>query len=191
MKTINKQLIFQKYNQIKSYPELISVLSDDKNENKLLVEEFLDRIAGKFQPTFYWTGDLKNDAILINQPHVQEEWEQEDRIEETTKIFEIIKDYDGFERRDVLNIQNEYLKQNNYKWIESWIRKHGVWFSNSCPHTMIDELISYLFPVSIAWPEDLLNFYRRIQIIHPLSDLNWRVFGVIVAHLYNKYLQKK
>lgn len=142
----------------------------------------------KFQPEFYWTGDLNEDAIRINKPHIEKEGDQEDRIAETLEIMNLYKDkaeyFDGFDARDVFNIQNFYLKRNNYKGIVPGLRTHDVTFEGSLHYPLVPTLFHEILPVNLTSKEDLLLWYTVMQKIHPLSDLNGRVFGTIVALLY-------
>lgn len=152
-----------------------------KNFNILLQQN-------KFQPTFYWTGDIMEDAERINRPHINAEGPAEDRIQETIEIIKIYlenPDFDGvIDTIDIFNIQNYFLKKNNYKGIKSGFRDHGVSF-NSPNWEAIPELFYRIVPVSFKRKEDLLLWYTVMQKIHPLSDLNGRVFGVVVAILYS------
>lgn len=142
----------------------------------------------KFQPRFYWTGDTVIDAERINRPHIIAEGECENRIVETIEIIDMFKnnpDFDGrFEIWDVFNIQNFFLKKNNYKCIKPAYRTHEVGFKGTPHWNVVPQLLHQLFPVSFTTKEDLLLWYTVVQKIHPLSDLNGRVFGTIVAILY-------
>lgn len=158
-------------------------------DNLYLLNHNLGQI--KFQPEFYWTGDLEKDAVLINAPHIKAEGKQEDRIDETLEImtmfqtkFEYIEEELTFDARDVFNIQNHYLKRNNYKGIVPGLRTHDVTFEGSLHYPLVPTLFYEILPVNLTSKEDLLLWYTVMQKIHPLSDLNGRVFGTIVALLY-------
>lgn len=151
-----------------------------------------------FNPTFYWTGNLETDAQLINKPHIEAEGVKENRIKETIEIMNMCRGVEIFFLKDALNIQNELLKKNNWRGIEPGIRNHNVVIKKSNDefeqppnYTVAKEMAARLFPVNMQGKYALLEWYRKIQIVHPLSDLNGRVFGIIVAVLYNSYLKTR
>ncbi len=147
-------------------------------------------ITGKWKPTFYWTGNLFEDAERINRPHIKQEGEQEDRIDTTLEILNDLKGFEEFTINDILNIQNLLLKQNNWRGIKSGFRDHNVSFSETPDFNKVKELTEQLFPVSVMDKDSLLEWYRQIQIIHPLSDLNGRVFGIIISILNESRISK-
>jgi len=136
-----------------------------------------------FKPKFYWTGNLHEDAKRINAPHIKKEGVQEDRIAETINIMNEIDSFQEFTLTDAFNIQNRLLSANNYKGIKSGFRTHNVKFSDTPKFEDVPDLAEKMFPVKVMPKEQLLEWYRQIQLIHPLSDLNGRVFGIIVAIL--------
>ena len=147
-------------------------------------------IKGNFKPKFYWTGNFFKDAERINNPHIKAEGENENRINET---LDILNDLDGLTEitlQDAFNIQNRLLKENNWKGIRAGFRTHnaGILKGDGSREIMpqfveVPQLTELMFPVSVAPKEELLEWYRQIQMIHPLSDLNGRVFGIIVSIL--------
>jgi hypothetical protein len=147
-------------------------------------------ITGTFSPKFYWTGKLHEDAERINRPHIKAEGERENRIKETIEILDDLSSFTEFTLEDVFNIQNRLLKTNNYKGIKAGFRFHNVGFSDTPQFPQVRNLTEKMFPVSVMPKEQLLEWYKQIQIIHPLSDLNGRVFGIIISIL-NKYNVKK
>ena len=141
---------------------------------------------GGWQPVFYWTGDLKKDAELINKPHIAEEGEKEDRTEETYDLIQTCIDYKHFELKDALNIQNKLISLNNWKGIVPGLRKHSINFKDSPKWEDVESEIEKLFPVRMTGKEKLLQWYKDAATVHPFSDLNGRVLGIIVAVLnYN------
>lgn len=154
--------------------------------------ENLDVLLGQngFEPTFYWTGDVVRDAELINRPHIKAEGEQEDRIRETIDIVSLFRDHPDFDGiitiKDVFNIQNWFLKQNNYKGIRPGLRDHNIMFEGTPDWKNVPERFYRMFPVKFSTDGDLLLWYRVMMKIHPLSDLNGRTFGTIVSILYKK-----
>lgn len=145
-------------------------------------------ITGNFNPKFYWTGNLFEDAKRINNTHIKKEGKNEDRIAETLDIMNQLDCMKEFNLTDAFNIQNKLLSSNNWKGIKSGFRNHNVKISGSeaVDFNSIEELTNKLFPVAVMPKEQLLEWYRQVQLIHPLSDLNGRVFGIIVAILnYN------
>jgi hypothetical protein len=160
--------------------------------NKLKSVDFINNpvITGNFNPKFYWTGNPFKDAERINQPHIKAEGENENRIKET---YDIINDLSGLSTltlEDAFNIQNQLLKANNWKGIKAGFRNHNLEIKKAdgsfeiTPHFMeISELTQKLFPVEKMSKEHLLEWYRQVQMIHPLSDLNGRVFGIIISIL--------
>lgn len=151
-----------------------------------------------FKPTFYWTFDTKENAERINRPHIEKEGQQENRIAETFELIEMFKGVESIEKNDAFNIQNFFLKRNNYKGIKPGIRTHNVGFSDTPDHTEVSAMFDKMFPVymmdidapSEFFKNGLLKWYKDIQTIHPLSDLNGRVFGTIVAILYQNHITK-
>jgi hypothetical protein len=137
-----------------------------------------------FKPKFYWTGNSVEDAERINRPHIKAEGPNEDRIADTIDILSTLEGTKEFTLKDVFNIQNWLLKNNNWKGVKPGLRQHNVSFEDTPDHTKVTEEIEKLFPVSYTTKEDLLEWYRKVQTIHPLSDLNGRTFGIIVAILY-------
>lgn len=140
-------------------------------------------ITGDFKPKFYWTGNLHEDAKRINAPHIKKEGVQEDRIAETINIMNEIDSFEEFTLTDAFNIQNRLLSHNNWKGIKSGFRTHNVSFKDTPDFEIVPEITKGMFPVKVMPKEELLEWYRYIQLIHPLSDLNGRVFGIIVAIL--------
>lgn len=145
-------------------------------------------ITGDFKPKFYWTGNAFEDARRINQPHIKKEGEKEDRINETQDIINELDNIDEFTWNDAVNIQNRLLSTNNWRGVKSGFRNHNVNLSE-VDFTKVEELTKEMFPVSEMPKEELLEWYRQIQLIHPLSDLNGRVFGIIVSLLYKRLLK--
>jgi len=47
-----------------------------------------------------------------------------------------------------------------------------------------------LLPVTTMPKDHLLEWYRQVQIIYPLSGLNQQVFGVVISVLYANSLKK-
>ena len=154
-------------------------------------------ITGNFKPKFYWTGNAFQDAERINRPHIKEEGEGENRIDETVEIINELNGVDEITLNDALNIQNRLLKSNNWKGIKSGLRNHNVEIKKAdgskeyVPQfAEVPQLIEQMFPIGIMPKEELLEWYAQIQMIHPLSDLNGRVFGIIVAILNQHNIKK-
>jgi hypothetical protein len=153
-------------------------------------------ITGTFNPKFYWTGNAHEDAKRINAPHIKKEGINEDRISATLDIINKIDHLNEFTIEDAFNIQNSLLAVNNWKGIKAGIRFHdvkiiqgGSEFEITPEYTKVKELAEQLFPVGVMPKEQLLEWYKQIQLVHPLSDLNGRVFGIIVSVLYGKFLK--
>ena len=139
----------------------------------------------KFKPTWYWTGDIEEDARLINMPDIEKEGIQEDRIEATIQIMKQCSHIRQFTFIDMLNIQNMLLNKNNWRGIKPGIRDHTINFT-SAHYKYAEYLTQQMFPIhSYDTNKDLLlAWYETMMVIHPLSDLNGRVFGIIVSLLY-------
>lgn len=151
-----------------------------------------------FQPKFYWTGNFFEDATRINAPHIKKEGLEEDRTVKTLELLNDLSDFKEFTLTDVFNIQNQFLKENNHKGIKPGLRTHNVSFSkdektsDTPDFTVVPEEINKLFPVKVfSTKAELLEFYRKVQMVHPLSDLNGRVFGIIVSILYKHLLKSR
>lgn len=155
-------------------------------------------ITGDFKPKFYWTNNNFENAERINRPHIKKEGEKENRIQETIDILNELSGVKEISLNDAFNIQNRLLKSNNWRGIKAGLREHevGIKTENGTmenppnPHK-ISGLINQLFPVRVMSKEHLLEWYKQVQMIHPLSDLNGRVFGIIVALLYTEHLKSK
>jgi len=139
-----------------------------------------------FKPKFYWTGNSIEDAERINRPHIKSEGPNEDRIADTIDLMSTIEGTKEFSLEDAFNIQNWLLKKNNWKGIKPGLRQHNIGFEDAPDHTLVKDQIEKMFPVKASSKEDLLEWYRQVQVIHPLSDLNGRTFGIIVAVLYQQ-----
>lgn len=148
-------------------------------------------ITGDFKPKFYWTGNPFEDANRINNPHIKKEGKNEDRIKKTLDLINELDHIKEFTWNDVVNIQNSLLSENNWRGIKSGFRNHNVSISGTpaVNYEQLEEMTQKLFPVAVMPKEQLLEWYRQIQLIHPLSDLNGRVFGIIVSLLYSKTLK--
>jgi len=151
-------------------------------------------ITGNFKPKFYWTNNTFEDAERINRPHIKAEGENENRIKETIDIISELHGSKSITLNDALNIQNRLLKSNNWRGIKAGLREHEVSIKKadgSMEHTPkpheVPELINKLFPVTPMDKTSLLEWYKQVQTIHPLSDLNGRVFGIIVSVLHSAY----
>jgi len=147
-------------------------------------------VTGNFKAKFYWAGNAFEDAERINRPHIKAEGEKENRIQETIDILNDLDSFDSFTLTDMFNIQNRLLKSNNWRGIVSGFRTHNVKFEDVPDFSKVKELTEQMFPVSLMDKANLLEWYRQIQIIHPLSDLNGRVFGIIVSVLNMQNLKK-
>ena len=148
-------------------------------------------ITGNFKPKFYWTGNVFEDAERINRPHIKAEGENENRINDTAGIINELSGSTEITLDDAFNIQNRLLKTNNWWGIKPGFRTHNVEIEkidNSREYaplfTEVEQLTEQMFPVKKMPKEQLLEWYKQIQMIHPLSDLNGRVFGIIVSILY-------
>jgi Fic family protein len=155
-----------------------------------------------FQPTFYWTGFIGQDSLLINKPHIQAEGERENRIQDTYILLNTLieANYQSFTINDVFNIQNYFLKENNWRNVKNGFRKHNVSFVDTPHYFDVPEKINKLFPITVQQfyhkdveivKQKLLTFYKNVQTIHPLSDLNGRTFGTIVAYIYHMIISEK
>lgn len=145
---------------------------------------------GTWKPKFYWTGEIFEDAERINRPHIKAEGGREDRIQDT---IDILSDLNGFLEitlTDAFNIQNRLLQHNNWKGIKPGLRTHSVNIS-TVDFTEVEHYIKKLFPVTVMPKDHMLEWYRQVQTVHPLSDLNGRVFGIIVSVLYSSFLKTK
>ena len=150
-------------------------------------------VTGNFKPKFYWTGNAFQDAERINRPHIKEEGENENRISETTDIINELSGSTEITLDDAFNIQNRLLKVNNWRGIRPGFRTHNVEIKKGdgskeyAPlFTEVERLTTNMFPVKKMPKEQLIEWYKQIQMIHPLSDLNGRVFGIIVSILNNR-----
>ena len=148
-------------------------------------------ITGDFKPKFYWTGNAFEDAKRINNPHIKKEGHKEDRIKETIDLLSDLQGFDDFNINDMFNIQNELLKHNNWRGVKSGFREHNVTFNGTPDFPKVQELTERMFPVSVMNEASLLEWYRQIQMIHPLSDLNGRVFGIIISILNDVRISRK
>ena len=147
-------------------------------------------ITGNFKPKFYWTGNFTEDAERINRPHIKAEGENENRIAETLDILNDLSGFTEITLEDAFNIQNRLLKSNNWKGIKAGFRLHDVEFSDTPMFQYVKHHTEQMFPVSVAPKEELLEWYKQIQTIHPLSDLNGRVFGIIISILNQHNIKK-
>lgn len=164
------------------------------------MEQFITTpvITGDFKPKFYWTNNVFENAERINRPHIKAEGENENRIQETIDILNELSGVKEISLNDAFNIQNRLLKENNWRGIKAGLREHkveikkgnGTMEQTPAPNE-VPELINQLFPVKVMSKEHLLEWYKQVQMIHPLSDLNGRVFGIIVALLYTEHLKQK
>ncbi len=151
-------------------------------------------ITGDFKPKFYWTNNAFENAERINRPHIKAEGENENRIHDTIDILNDLSGVKEITLNDAFNIQNRLLKSNNWRGIKSGLREHTVEIKKGdgkmeqTPNpSEVSGLISQLFPVKPMDKTSLLEWYKQVQMIHPLSDLNGRVFGIIVALLHTEY----
>lgn len=148
-------------------------------------------IRGDFKPKFYWTGNPFEDAQRINRPHIKAEGAKENRIALTQDIITDLSGIETITLNDALNIQNRLLKDNNWRGVVPGFRtnndiaiKKGDGTLEEIPDFyLVPDLIEKMFPVKKMPKEELLEWYRQTQIIHPFSDLNGRVFGIIVSIL--------
>lgn len=150
-------------------------------------------ITGNFKPKFYWTGNAYEDAERINRPHIKSEGENENRISITFDLICELSGMTSFSLQDALNIQNELLKVNNWSGKRPGLRtenvaiKKGDGSIETTPDFLqVPELIEKMFPVSKMPKEHLLEWYKQALTIHPFSDLNGRVFGIIVSVLHQQ-----
>lgn len=139
-------------------------------------------------PKFYWTKNSFEDSLRINQPYIKKHGNNEDRINDTLEILNSLDMMTEITLDDVLYIQNRLLSKNNWKKSTPGYRFHnyidGVPVSDVIDSDKVEELTSKLFPVRVMSKELLLEWYKQIMLIRPLSDLNGTVFGIIVSILY-------
>lgn len=154
-------------------------------------------LASAWHPTFYWTGDFEKDAILINKPHIEKQGEKEDRTALTLELLNIQHDFQKFNSWDAQNMQNYLLKDNNWGAVKAGWRENVAAIlkpdGTELPVPKPDEvepLINLIFPVEMGDKDHLLKWYRNWGVIHPFTDLNGRVGGIIVSVLYHNYLKR-
>lgn len=145
-------------------------------------------IKGDFNPKFYWTGNSFQDSVRINQPYIKKYGNNENRIEDTLEILNSLDMMTEIVWDDVIYIQNRLLHKNNWKKSTPGYRFHnyidGPVASEVIDSDKVEELTRKLFPVRVMPKEHLLEWYKQIMLIRPLSDLNGTVFGIIVSILY-------
>jgi len=145
-------------------------------------------ITGDFNPKFYWTKNSFTDSERINQPYIKKYGANEDRIKDTFDILNSLDMMTEITWDDVIYIQTRLLSKNNWKKSTPGYRFHnlieGVSASDVVDAYKVEELTKYLFPVRVMSKEQLLEWYKQIMLIRPLSDLNGTVFGIIVSILY-------
>lgn len=165
--------------------------------NKVKLDNYLKE--ADWEPTFYWTGNFEDDAVLINKPHIEKQGEKEDRTALTLELLYSLKDINLFKMSDALNIQNALLKQNNWGGINGgWRQNEAAVFKQGSgakhaypPPKEVFDLVSTIFPVFVMNKESLLKWYKKFGVIHPFTDLNGRVGGIIVSVLYYNYLKEQ
>lgn len=145
-------------------------------------------ITGDFNPKFYWTKNSFTDSERINQPYIKKYGSNEDRIKDTLEILNSLDMMTEIIWDDVIYIQNKLLSKNNWKGSTPGYRLHnlidGISPSEVVDSDKLEELTGKLFPVRVMPKEQLLEWYKQVMLIRPLSDLNGTVFGIIVSILY-------
>lgn len=178
------------HNLIDLYNELV------RDDGTVDMEKY-ERMRPSFRPRFYWTGFVDVDADRINAPHIESEGPNEDRTAATMKILDELSGIMSFTLADALNIQNVLLKENNWKGVAPGLRNHEVKIRKPSGEMEITpapenvpHLIGALFPITYGDEQQLLAWYQQVQTVHPLSDLNGRVFGIIVSLLYKAWQKR-
>lgn len=143
-------------------------------------------ITGNFNPKFFWTANFFTDSERINRPFIKKYGENENRIQDTIDILNELKGKNTFTIQDAINIQNQLLQKNDWRKVvelsKNGLRTHNV--SDIQPHfNLVESLTNDLFPVAVMDKDHLLQWYKQIILIHPLSDLNEQVFGIIISVL--------
>ncbi len=152
-----------------------------------------------WNPVFYVTGDFEMDSYLINKPHIEKQGKKEDRTSLTLELLHTCKSFRSFNANDALNLQNAFLKENNWGGVKAgWRKNTAAVFSTETgqrhnyptPKEVVP-LVDMIFPVKVGDKEHLLDWYKKFGVIHPFTDLNGRVSGIIVSVLYYNYLKQK
>lgn len=139
-------------------------------------------LASEFDPKFHWTSSLEVAADMINQPHD----DYPSRVPQTAGVLEgwISALKRPLAWQDACLAHALMWRDCNPKRIAvGQVRRGSVWVGGKAcpPHWVVPHLLDLVFPVNRG--DDLVDWYRTFQAIHPFEDGNGRVGGVIVAAL--------
>lgn len=149
-----------------------------------------------FKPKFKVVETIQDVALLINDPHVDvTTGEGKALVAQTEYLLSILCDFpkmiedNGFTRHDAMSIhQNLFYGKEKFRpghWRDTpahvFNRDSGEKFEFAPPFE-ISPLMSNLMPVKKT--DDLVEWYTKFQTIHPFTDGNGRVGGIIVAVLH-------
>lgn len=164
--------------------------------NVILTIEDAKRISSKWKPNFEFVSGIHEVADSINKPHE----DYPDRVSKTERCIEILSGFskeilkDGMMLSDCMTIHSYVMDDLRDK---GSFRTNNVKVGSHIPPDalFVRELAENLFPLKPKTTEELIEWYSLFQTIHPFSDGNGRVGGIIVAFwsylLENKFLAPK
>lgn len=136
--------------------------------------------TSKWQPEFIWVDSVEECADLINRPH-------EDYPHGVQGTIDMIRHFAGslmIRWSDAQNIQKYvYESKNDGTHLNLGMRQVPVKVGGWVPPSplFLPDLIDNIFPV--FHHQNLMDWYKIFQTIHPFEDLNGRVGGIILAAL--------
>jgi len=138
-----------------------------------------------FVPRFTAVESLLEAADMINKPH-------EDYPRRVTSTLEAIQDVLRIVRHPSISL---YTIRCIHQYVMADLRDAGYWrmcevqigSDMGMPFVSVPSAMSDLHPYQFETIEELFEWYRQFQIIHPFSDGNGRVGGILVAAMGCKF----
>lgn len=163
-------------------------------------KEIIDEIVAnnKFVPKFIAEADIFVCADLINKPHEDYPRRVDKTVEMITFATDELNQCDIISSFVMRHIHNEIMYDLRTKGTvrESCVHPEGGDKDTYFHPVMINDGLEALFPIDvndhIHNENDLFNWYKAFQTVHPFDDGNGRVGGVIIAaismRLFGYYL---
>lgn len=138
------------------------------------------------EPKFEEVVDSEMAADNINKPHEDYPY----RVNITREVIDrwIVHQIKRVDELLLHSISHMLWFEWKYREIQVQVWNHIPLPPNIVPSAMYACYVSPVEDIQVI--DDLFDWYKTFETIHPYSDWNWRVWGIIVAILSNNIFNK-